>query len=262
MKQTQSLSEMCIVFSLIALLGAMGCSDSYSSRMLTPDDIDRYISEHDAETFCLANANDRTCLLLTPKGQVNAPIIHIYPQKLMYVFYHEGRAILRAEQVIDTTDIVKGLTSQTHDPSSDADTLLGNNGIPNTDGRGDTSDDAAPNTDTTGDTTTVEKDASADDGKNWLITIYYPNGFLPPDPDVPSTGITVNGNAINLADVEPFTEADGFDGKGVQFYYKTQAGDESDSQLTVKVTGLLASPKTPNTPNTCLLYTSPSPRDS
>ena len=101
---------------LIVLLSIIGCSDRYGGSMLTADDIDRYIVKHDDEAVCLRSDSDSACLKLTPKTSggtenFNAPIIHIHPNKLIYVFYYEGRQILRAERAVDTREIVKELKS-------------------------------------------------------------------------------------------------------------------------------------------------------
>jgi len=98
----------------MTLLGIAGCSDMpYTGSMLTVDDVDQYLVSIDGETFCLQNGHDSACLTLTPRKQgTNAPVIHIYPSKLIYIFYHKGKEIVRAEKVMDTTEIVEALTEQ------------------------------------------------------------------------------------------------------------------------------------------------------
>ena len=113
-------SLICITALVITVLAIAGCSDMpYTGSMLTADDVDRYLTSKDGETYCLVNGPDSACLTLTPKVEtqhVNAPIIHIYPQKIVYVFYREGVPVLEAEKVIDTTEIVERLTEPEPEP--------------------------------------------------------------------------------------------------------------------------------------------------
>ena len=103
---------------LIVLFSLTGCVDSpYSGSRSLPNDIDKYISRPDSESLCLQSGTDSACLKLTPKrgstDKIKVPVIHIHPQKLVYIFYHEGRQILRAERAVDTREIVEALTSET-----------------------------------------------------------------------------------------------------------------------------------------------------
>ncbi len=95
---------------LIILFILAGCSDSILNSMLTPDDVDRYITHADDGQVCLESGIETVCLTLIPKNtdkNINAPIIHVHPQKLVYIFYYEGKPILRAERATDTTNIRK-----------------------------------------------------------------------------------------------------------------------------------------------------------
>ena len=99
---------------LLILFSITGCSDTPLGSMLTVDDIDRYVVSNGDGTLCLQDAYDSACMKLVPQGRggadiTNAPIIHIHPEKLVYVFYYEDRPILRAERVMDTTLIVQQL---------------------------------------------------------------------------------------------------------------------------------------------------------
>ena len=136
-RKTRLLSLIRIGSILIVLLSIIGCSDRYGGSTLTADDIDRYIVKPDDGTLCLQGESDSACLKLTPKTSgvaenINAPIIHIHPNKLIYVFYYEGRQILRAERAVDTREIVKKLrTPQQHlddDQGNDDDNIDGNGG--------------------------------------------------------------------------------------------------------------------------------------
>lgn len=116
--QTRSL--ICITVLVITVLAIAGCSEiPYTGAMLTADDVDRYLTAKDGETYCLVNGPDSACLTLTPTVEpqhANAPIIHIYPQKIVYVFYREGVPVLTAEKVMDTTEIVEKLTEPDPEP--------------------------------------------------------------------------------------------------------------------------------------------------
>ena len=99
------------------LFSMIGCSDTpYTGQVLTVDDmVNRYLVSTE-NTACLYNGVDSSCLTLRPPrtGGVasNAPIIHVHPRKLIYTFYYEGKQIVHAERVIDTTEIVAALQSQ------------------------------------------------------------------------------------------------------------------------------------------------------
>ena len=133
-KKTGALSLRFIGSVLIVIFSITGCTDtSHTGSMLTLADVDRYIFTSD-EMVCLQNDSDSACLKLTPKSSggakgINAPIIHIHPRKLIYVFYHEGKQILRAERAMDTSEIVKELgypRQYLDDDQSDPDTSQDN----------------------------------------------------------------------------------------------------------------------------------------
>ena len=103
---------------LIILFSITGCTESpYTGSILELSDVDQYISQSDNELLCLQSKSDAACLKLIPKirstDNIKVPTIHIHPQKLVYIFYHEGRQILRAERAIDTREVVKALTTGT-----------------------------------------------------------------------------------------------------------------------------------------------------
>ena len=102
---------------LIVLFSTISCSDMpYTGSMLTPKDVDRYIVSTES-SICLYNGVESSCLQLRPRGTggaaSNVPIIHVHPRKLVYMFYYEGKQIVHAEKVVDTTEIVQALQSQT-----------------------------------------------------------------------------------------------------------------------------------------------------
>ena len=91
-----------IVGILITLFSITGCSDMpYTGSGLTANEVDRYLVSTDGNVVCFQDGNDETCLKLIPETQNGAPTIHIYPEKQIYLFYHEGNPILRAARVGD-----------------------------------------------------------------------------------------------------------------------------------------------------------------
>ena len=125
MKKNKPLSLSLIGGTLIMLFSMIGCSDTpYTGQVLTVDDmVNRYLVSTE-NTACLYNGVESSCLTLRPPNRggaaSNAPIIHVHPRKLIYTFYYEGKQIVHAERVIDTTEIVAALQSQpqTNDQSS------------------------------------------------------------------------------------------------------------------------------------------------
>ncbi len=116
-KRNKLLSLSLIGGILIMLFSMIGCSDTpYTGQVLTVDDmVNRYLVSTE-NTVCLYNGVESSCLTLRPPrtGGVasNAPIIHVHPRKLIYTFYYEGKQIVHAERVVDTTEIVAALQSQ------------------------------------------------------------------------------------------------------------------------------------------------------
>ncbi len=101
----------------------------YTGSVLTTDtvDVDQYMMSSNEEFVCLQNGTDSECLTLIPKetkkaDSINGPIIHIHPERLVYMFYHEDKEIVRLEKAIDTTEIVETLTETKEDltPQTDA----------------------------------------------------------------------------------------------------------------------------------------------
>ena len=214
---------------LYSLLILTGCSDTpYTGSMLSPVDIDKYIVRAADGSICLADALDAVCYTLIPQGAdtPNAPIIHVYRSKLIYVFYHDDHPIVRVERAIDTTGIRQALTDRNQGDGSSRDDPLGAGNI-NTD---------ADETDT-GETDDL---FSGNDG--WFIRIYYPEGrdLRRGISQLEDSGlnITINGRLISSADIEGFAQITGPRGTGVQFFYPNVF--ENTSRLTVKVTGLVS----------------------
>jgi hypothetical protein len=105
----------------------IGCSDTpYTGSMLQPGDVDKYIFLHGDGRICLSNGVDSACVTLVPKRKDSAaPIIHIYPKRIVYVFYHEGVPILRAERETETSDIIKEITGGPGTPPGGAGSGVG-----------------------------------------------------------------------------------------------------------------------------------------
>ena len=132
---------------LILLFSIVGCSDpsrpgpltTYTGSMLTSLDVDDYLTTIRGGTYCIHKDTDSSCINLIPlvngaRDTNKGPIIHIYPEKTVYLFYHEGRPIVRAERIGDTTDIVDTLGDPDQDPNGDGD---GGNGDGGNGGNGD-----------------------------------------------------------------------------------------------------------------------------
>ena len=111
---------------LIILLSIAGCSDMpYTGSMLTAEDVDRYVTIGE-DSACLVVGDESTCLTLIPETQDDSrPIVHIYPGKIVYVFYREGVKVIEAEIVTDTTEIVEQIMEPVEDeppPEEDVET--------------------------------------------------------------------------------------------------------------------------------------------
>ena len=106
---------------LILLFSTIGCGDTpYTGQILSPGDIvDQYLVSGE-DSICLVNGVESFCLKLTHRGSggtdSGGPIIHIHPRKLIYMFFYEGKQIVHAEKVMDTTEIVEAVTESVQDP--------------------------------------------------------------------------------------------------------------------------------------------------
>ena len=236
---------------LIILFSIAGCSDpshtgsiaSYSSSMLTHTDVDDYFTSIRGGTYCIYNDTDSSCINLVSlvNGEVdaNGPIIHIYPEKTLYLFHHEGYPIVRAERIGDTTDFVETLEDVDKDPpkrdpstpggndngNNDNDNNGGedndNNGGEDNDNNGgednndnnndegnDNNNDATPadpddddNDDNDDNPENTDPTDNTSDGHGWLIWIYYPEGTAPINPPTLSeSNVTVTINGKQLTD--------------------------------------------------------------
>ena len=106
---------------LILLSGIVGCSEpsrkgpivSNTSSVLKLPDVDDFLTSVRGGKYCIHKDNDSSCIDLIPllNGGIekNGPIIHIYPERTVYLFYHEGNPIVRIERIGDTTEFVEDL---------------------------------------------------------------------------------------------------------------------------------------------------------
>ena len=210
--KTKSVLLKSISVPLIALFSLIGCTDvPYTGPMLSVDHVDRYHKSLGEDTICLHDGFDTICIKVVPEKRDEAayiPIVHVYPTSLIYTFYYEGKPILRAERVMDTTQIVQELTGEpiANDNAQSID-------IP------------------------VFKD--------WTIQIYYPDALPEADrgttPETSGLDIRV-GEGAKLSpkkqsdlQINDFMQINGLDGSRiVQFSIETEA-----QEITIQVGGLI-----------------------
>ena len=258
MRQTlfSSFSSFVWLYSFLML---SGCSDTpQTGSMLSPGDVEKYIVRAADGSLCLADASDAVCFRLFPEGAdtPNAPIIHVYRRKLIYVFYYEDHPIVFVERAMDTTGIRQALTSNNQG-------ALASSGDPVVSDEDPFADDNVNGDDTDNvnddDTDNVNGDDRVDRDDNgsqidahhvvndgWLIKIYYPAGRQPPAGistlENSRLKIKINGKRVRAADIVGFTRTTGPRGAGVQFFYPNKSG--SISPLTIEVTGLVSDEET------------------
>ena len=200
----------------VVLFSLIGCTDvPYTGPMLTVDDVDRYLNATGEDTVCLHDGFDTICLKVVPgksgeSGDADdlVPTVHVHPTGLTYMFYYENKPILRAERVMDTTEIAQELTDQP------------------------TANGSTPNID-------------INTFKDWTFQIYYPEAF--PEADrgaTPETsgldiriveGMKVGTDTQKDLEIKDFTQINGLDGSRiVQFVIETEA-----QEITIQVDGLV-----------------------
>ncbi|MCG9130014.1 hypothetical protein JT359_20695 [Candidatus Poribacteria bacterium] len=195
--------------SFFVVLLITGCSDTpYVGSMLTPDDLDKYFYEPDTTTLCLTNGFDERCVTLVPKGRdPRLPIIHIYPKKVTYIFYHDGIPIIRAERPRDDvgTEQGGGNIGGTRDDDNGGNnngginTDNGNNDNGNNGNNGNGNNDNGNGEDTNTPQIPPENNPNPSghnppdnslshfinntngDGFGWLVSIYYPHNYVKDD---------------------------------------------------------------------------------
>ena len=222
-KKSRPLSLSLIGGILIVLFSIIGCSDvPYTGQVITVGHVDQYLDTIEKDTVCLQDGFDSVCIkLMLDEVEVDrtsgygAPIVHVHPTSLTYVFYYEGTPILRAKRGMDTSDLVQQLrdTGRVQLPPDIND--LGNSS------------------------------AQGNDFEGWIIEMYHPNSF----PET-NRGLTLRNSGLDIRAVEGmrmlpnnqrdlqvqnFTQTDGLNGsRGVQFSIETKAPN-----ITIQVGGLV-----------------------
>ena len=247
---------------LIILFSTAGCSDPSSAKSIasnigstiTPSGTDDYITSNRGGRYCIHNETDSACIDLIPhvndRIDSNGPVIHIYPERTQYLFYYEGKPIIRIEKPGDTTDIINTITDPDKNPPK------GGPSTPRDDDDTDDDDDDTPNDDPpngnppngnppngnppNGDTPNGDT-PNGNDGHGWLIWIYYPEGKAPINPpSLSKSNVVVIINSIRLTDddITGFAQFIGTDGqKGIQFFYPTESAELLD--LKVQMDGIV-----------------------
>ena len=235
-----------IIAILIPLFSIVGCSDMpYTGPRLTVNEVDRYLVSTDGNAVCFQDDLDSTCIKLGPEtvngvDTTNGPAIHIYPERRLYLFYHEGNPILRAERVGDNNGNNGGNNgnddnngNNNNNNGNNGDNNNNNNGSPPNDGNsGD--NDGNPGNNGTGPTTDPPTgDPPTPNGQDTN------NDNPQTDPTVgpPQTGpSTPNGQDTNNDNAD--------DGHGwlIWVYYPKDAAPQnsptlSESGVTVKING-------------------------
>ena len=255
-----------VIFGILIILCCVtGCSDMpYTGSVLTVHEVDRYRVSTDGNVVCFQDALDSTCLKLTPETRnganaINEPAIHIYPEKRVYVFYHEGRPILRAVRADNNGDGGNngggGNNNGNNGGGGNNNNNNGNNGDGNNGGGNNNGNNGGGNNNgnngggnNNGDNNGDNNDNNgsppdnSDDGHGWIIWVYYPEGTAAQNPPTLSESgvtVTINGKQITDADITGFAQFIGPDNEvGVQFFYPTQSAELLD--LKVRMEGIVA----------------------
>ncbi len=279
MRKIEPLALKFILGILTILFSITGCSDMpYTGSVLTFHE-DRYDVVTDGNVVCFQDELDATCLKLTPEigngaNTINGPAIHIYPEKRVYVFYHEGKPILRAVRAGDNNgdngdgsnnggggnngannnngnnngggnnngNNGGGGNNNNNNGNGDnnGNNGGGNNNGNNNGGNGGDNNNGNNNGDNNGNNGSPPD--NADDGHGWIIWVYYPEGTAAQNPPTLSeSGVTViiNGKQITDADITGFAQFIGPNNEvGVQFFYPTQSAELLD--LRVQMEGVVA----------------------
>lgn len=219
---------------LLILFSITGCSDSpHLGSMLTVDDVDRYFTSTES-SVCLLNGTEPSCVTLVVEesdvtDDITGPIIHIHPNKIIYVFYRNGVTVLRAERATDTGDAVGG-----------GGTVGGNSGNGGNGENDNNVPDADPGPVDTHRVYPVDEmgDLIEDKKVGWIVWIDYEDGR--PEGtgiDLDSSGFKItilDENGIDITDQVTYsTQTSGPGGDSVQFFVATES-----NKITVQVKGL------------------------
>ena len=235
-----------IIGTLVILFAVTGCSDMpYTGSTLTVHEVDRYLVSTDGHAVCFQDDLDSTCIKLTPAtgagaDTTNGPAIYIYPERPLYIFYHEGKPIVRAERApnpqtpTDTTGNPSTPNGQGGNNNNDNNggnngnngnggnngnngnnnggnngNNGNNNGNNNGGNNGNNGNDngGSPNGDNPDDANGDNNGNNgnplnnSDDGHGWIIWVYYPEGTAPQDsPTLSESGVTITINGKQLTD--------------------------------------------------------------
>ena len=270
---------------LIIVFSIAGCSDMrYTTAVLTNHEVDRYLVATDGNVVCFQDDLSSTCIRLIPEAgkrgvDTNAPAIYIYPERRVYVFYHEENPILRAERA----GITQALTDASgdsgnnnngnngggnnnnnngnnrgggnnngnngnngDDKNNNGDNGGGNNNNNNNGNNEDNNGDDENNNGDNGDNGNNDNDGNSDDGHGWIIWVYYPDGATPDNPPTLSesgVAVTINGKLLTDNDITGFAQFIGASGEsGIQFFYPTQSAELLD--LKVRLEGVVGDDET------------------
>ena len=214
-RKTAPLSLRLIGGILIILLGITGCADvPYTGPILKVGDVEKFLNSRDENAACIDDGFDSVCIKLVADQATGgpatddsgAPVIHVHPTSLSYLFYYEDKPIMLAERTMDTTQIVQELI----DAGKIQATTGGNVWSDNNDGN-------IPNI--------------------WVVQVYYPDAFRQINRRLRSRDIrVVEGTRIRRdsrrdLEIENFTR-DG--SRGVQFSIETEV-----SQIAIEIEGLV-----------------------
>ncbi len=239
---------------LIILFSVSGCSDSATTTSIaakigstpTPTGMDDFFTTTRGGRYCIHNDSDIDCVDLIPhvndRIDANGPTIHIYPEKTQYLFYYEGKPIIRIERPGDTT--IPDPNPPTGGPSTPGDDDADDGNDDDDDDDNDDpndADDPTNNDPTNNDPTNNDPTNSVDDGHGWLIWIYYPEGKAPINPPTLSKSnvvVTINSIVLTDDDITGFAQFIGTDGqRGIQFFYPTESAELLD--LKVQMDGIV-----------------------
>ena len=223
--KTEPLSLRLIGGILITLFSIVGCSDMpYTGSMLTAEDVDRYITIGE-DSACLLSGHESACITLIPETEDDSrPVIHIHPRKLIYVFYYEGVQIMRAERVMDTTEImeqVRGPREDDQPPKGDVGTAGDGGTQQHDDGTQQPSDGDTPRSDGSGETAGNGGTQQPGGGTQ------QPDIPPPPPPPPPSNGSNNNNGGGGNNNNGGGNDGNGGGGNGGNTTIRVEGGSEN-----------------------------------
>ena len=211
--KTASLSLRLIGGILIIFLGITGCADvPYTGPILKVSDVEKFLNSRDENAACVDDGFDSVCIKVIRDGETarpedsDAPVIHVHPTSLSYLFYYAGEPILLAERTMDTTQIVQELID-----AGKIQAPIGGNVW------SDNNDSNIPDV--------------------WVVQIYYPNSLRQVNRRLRSRDIrVVEGSRIRRdsrwdLEIKEFTR-DG--NSSAQFFIETEA-----TQIAIEIEGLI-----------------------